>query len=321
MLSINKRLVLVLTVFALMISILTDCASAASKQDYKYINYSTQHYNVWYDQGEANGLSYAKGIEPYLGKAYNAALSVIGTDYRRPSQQGKLNIKFYDSDDGAYGYMSPSDSWRATTVFLNTNYLKDQHYGAWANTVAHETAHILFFNYTNAAKWNPSLWNHTTFLTEALSWYAADCVFGWADRRTSDTLSATYIRSQIKFYAGDLNRKISWAECGNIYNNPKSQSDLVFSVWNLRAIGSFLTDDSRTSGSSKLTTLLWYLKLNEANLSGFGRLSDERALSTFEEAFKTAYGKSANSSWQLGTPESLTNSRYLYEDYYKYIYK
>jgi len=308
--------------FLLILLQLTTWSLADNITPAKYVFYPTEYYNIYYKDNDKSGLSYAKGLEPYLSKAYNAALSVIGFDYRNPDQQGKLNIKLYNSQDGAYGYMAPSKTAIGSTVFLNTYYLKDQSYGAWGNTVAHETAHIMFFNYTNAGKWNPGLWNYTTYLTEALSWYAADCVYGWADRKTSSTISASYIRSQIKFYSNVFNKNFSWYDTGLAYADPHSQVDLSFSAWNLRAIGSFLTDDLRTGTAPKVKTLLTTLRNNEASLSNQSFSESKNSIAKFEDAFKTAYGKYANSAWQFTGPRGpKADTTYLYGDYYKQFYK
>lgn len=293
-------------------------AIAASKCDV----YSTQYYNIWYSTADSAGIEYAKGLEPYLGKVYNAALSVIGTDYRYPSQQGKLNIKLYQSDDGAYGYMNPSRDVSGTYVYLNTSYLKDLPYAAWGSTVAHETAHIMFFNYTKADGWNSGLSSYTTFLTEALSWFAGDCVYGWADHQTSGSYSASYIKAQVKHYSTLYGKTFSWYDTGHVYANPSSSSsDLQLAIWNLRAIGSFLTDDNRTSAGSNLKTLLSTLRSSESQLSGYGTTS-KQAISAFEEAFKTAYGKYANSDWKLtGSTTASGDTSYLYGDFYKRFYQ
>jgi hypothetical protein len=287
----------------------------------KYDLYSTQYYNIWYNSADSAGIEYAKGIEPYLGKAYNAALSVIGNDYRYPSQQGKLNIKLYQSDDSSYGYMSPARDSSGTYVNLNTYYLKDYPYAAWGSTVAHETAHIMFFNYTKADRWNSALLNYSTFLTEALSWYAGDCVYGWADHKTSTPYSAAYIRSQVKHYSALYGKEFSWYDTGKAYADVSSDGDLQLAIWNLRAIGSFLTDDKRTETSSNLKTLLTTLRNSETQLCGSAVTSKE-AISAFEEAFKTAYGKYANSNWKLtGRATATSDVSYLYGDFYKRFYQ
>jgi hypothetical protein len=287
----------------------------------KYDLYSTQYYNIWYNTADTAGIEYAKGLEPYLGKAYNAALSVIGTDYRYPSQQGKLNIRLYQSDDSSYGYMSPSRDSSGTYVNLNTNYLKEQPYAAWGSTVAHETAHIMFFNYTKADRWNSSLYNHMTFLTEALSWFAGDCVYGWADHKTPGAFSESYIKAQVKHYSALYGKEFSWYDTGKVYANSSSDRDLQLAIWNLRAIGTFLTDDNRTATSSNLKTLLTTLRSSENQLSGSG-VTSKQAISAFEEAFKTAYGKYANSDWKLTGKETATGDiSYLYGDFYKRFYQ
>ena len=179
----------------------------------------------------------------------------------------------------------------------------------------------MFFNYTKADSWNSALSSYTTFLTEALSWFAGDCVYGWADHKTSGSFSASYIKSQVKYYSTLYNKEFSWYDTGHVYANSSSDTDLQFAIWNLRAIGSFLTDDNRTGTSGSLKTLLTTLRSSENQLSGSGTTS-KQAISAFEEAFKTAYGKYANSDWNLtGSATAAGDSTYLYGDFYKRFYQ
>ncbi len=288
----------------------------------QYTSYSTTYYNIWYTKGDTTSLGYAQGIAPYLDKAYNSALSVIGYDYRSPAQQGKLNIQFYSASDGAYGYMVPGQGGYNSTVFLNTLYMSAfPSYAAWGGTIAHETAHIMFYNYTKAYNWSSSLWYYTTFLTEALSHYAADCVYGWADKTTPATYSAAYIKAQVKYYAAKLGTTYSWYDVGYYYSNATTQDQLDFAKWNLRAIGSFLAEDIRSGSSSKLLNLLTTLR-NDQSLLSWSPNSKTLAVSKFEAAFKTAYGKYANSAWQYtGSKTAATDTSYLYADFYKRFYQ
>jgi hypothetical protein len=292
----------------------------------QYTSYSTTYYNIWYASGNATSLAYAQGIAPYMDKAYKAAYSVIGYDQRdyknaATGQPSKLNIKFYSADDGAYGYMLSNYNVFANTVYLNTNYLKDLTYAAWGDTVAHETAHILFFNYTKAQNWSSRLTYYTDFLTEALSHFAGDCVYGYADGVNPAGYSQSYIAAQVKFYAAKLGTTYSWYDAGYHYYNATSQDELDFAKWNLRAIGSFLAEDIRTGTSSKLKTLLTTLR-NDTGLLSWSPNSTTTSVSHFEAAFKTAYGKYANSAWQYtGSTKAKTDTAYLYADFYKRFYQ
>ncbi len=306
-------------VIALLVCFLLVFTTVAYGAAPNYSLYSTPYYNIYYKPADANALTYARGIESYLPKAYNAALSVIGYDYRYPSQLGKLNLVLYNEKDGAYGYMSPGRNALNSCVFLNTNYLKSEPYAAWGNTIAHETAHIMFFNYAKADRWSPAIQSQLTFLTEALAWYAGDCVYGWADHKASGTMSASYIRSQVKYYSQAMDKTFTWAQTGAAYQDPKAHSDAVLAIWNLRAAGSYLTDDLRGAPSTKLRNLLTTLRLKEGQLrSDYG----STALNAFEDSFKAVYGKYANSAGQFtGLSGTSTNTAYLYGDFYKLFYK
>ncbi len=128
----------------------------------------------------------ALGIKPYADTAFMAAYKTIGTYYYYPNQGKLFNIKLYSANDGANGYMQGGKQ----DIYLNTNYLGSKTYAAWGNVIAHEAAHILFFNQTYADRWNSGLNYYRVFLTEALSWYAGDCVYGWTGT-TSGTYSKT----------------------------------------------------------------------------------------------------------------------------------
>lgn len=290
----------------LVLSLAVAWPSHAVRYSY-YKAYQTTYYNIWYNPYSSTELNYAKGIAPYLDKAYKAALTVIGYDYFR--QGGRLDIEFDPSCNGNEAFMYPG----TTTVHLNTSTLSKYKLGYWGNAVAHETAHILFYKNTYAHWWNSSITGYAKFLTEALSWYAGDCVYGWWDGRSSATLSKSTIRSQVRSWADRTGYVLSWEDAGSYYGTSGSLG--AQARWNLRAIGSFLTGDFRYSTSSKVRSLLTNLGNDLRNLA-FG--SSMTPWFAFENAFKKVYGKFANCDFR----ESYYRStKYLYGDFYYAFYR
>jgi hypothetical protein len=270
------------------------CFTAAPMSSYAAI-YRTTYFNIIYDNATEYG--WARSLATYLNEAFRAARTVVGYD----SRKGAITIDFYNKKDGYGGYIYGGQQ----TIYLNRYYFST--YAKWGATVAHETAHILFYNYTNAHYWGSSLLHYRTFLTEALSWYTGDVVYRYGSRYSEST-----VKANLKYYTNQTGYYMSWYGAGYYYRNGSGAS-LVQSIWMMDAIGYFLTGGLTSSSSSKVRSLLTSLRNQASSLQG-------GSASAFESAFKTAYGYYANSAWQYTGTSDFKNTSYLYGQWWKRFY-
>lgn len=257
--------------------------------------YSTTYYNLNYQ--DSTQLSWASSLSYYLNDAFSAAKTVIGYD----SRVGPMNIYFYNKQDGAAGYMYGG----LQNIYLNRYYFSS--YASWGSVVAHETAHVLFYNYTGAAYWNSNMLYYTTFLTEALSWYTGNVVYKYGTQ-----YSESVVKANLKYYASRTGTVQSWYGSGYYYRNDGGLKTSQ-AIWELMAIGYYLTGGQKTSSSANVQKLLYSLR---TNLSGLKNAAT--SVGTFENAFKYGYGKYANSGWTLG---NYKDTKYLFGDFYARFYQ
>jgi len=279
--------------------------------------YSTTYYNIYYY--DSTQQAWAKNIVAYLSRAFGAAKTTMGYDARK----GKINIYFYKLKDGndSYMYRGKQD------IHLNLYYIGLNHFTSEkvGSLVAHETAHILFFNYTGADKWNSSYqisW-YRTFLTEALSWYAGYYVYNSGKYTSSSAYSE--IRAKLKYYYGITKTTISWWNSGYIYEAGTNIGSLKSqNQWQLRAIGWYLTGGKLTSSSSNVQRLLYQMKAYSSSSGYYLRSSSwATAQNYFESCFKYAYGRYANAGWIYCASTwhgEYKNTKYLYGSFWYSFY-
>jgi len=283
------------------------------------VAHSTKYCTTYYDINYYSSTQYkwAKGLAPYLSRAFWAAKTTIGYDARI----GKINIYFSYSNPSALGWMYSGFQ----RIYLSrANFTS---YYDWGSVLAHETAHVLFYNYTKAHLWNGSLLYYRTFLTESLSWYAGDYVYKY--NRYSRSSAYNQIRANLQYYyyaqEEDTRKHLSWYDSGYYYRNGTGDNTNLWyqNIWQLKAIGWYLTGGRLTSSSPNVKKLLytmrtwtsrWGYRLRSYNSS--------TALAYFESAFQYAYGARANSAWQYtgSKDEAYKNTSYLYGRYWYQFY-
>lgn len=257
--------------------------------------YTSNYYNVNYNN--SSELLWAKSLATYLPEAYRAAQTTIGYD----SRKGQMNIYFYNKADGAAGYMYGG----LQNIYLNRYYFKD--YANWGGVVAHETAHVLFYNYTNAHLWNSNMLYYTTFLTESLSWYAGSVAYKYGTQYSEAT-----VKANLQYYSAQTGTVQSWYGSGYYYRN-NGGLKTTQAIWQLMAIGYYLTGGQTTSSSTQVQKLLYSLKSSQSKLRNY-----YTSVNTFENAFKTAYGYYANAGWKYG---NYYDTNYLFGKFYYRYYR
>jgi len=274
--------------------------------------YSTSYYNIYYYN--STQYSWAKSLSAYLSRSFWAAKTTIGYDARI----GKMNIYFYSKVDGTLGYMYGGYQ----NIYLNRNYFSS--YNKWGSVTAHETAHVLFYNYTGAVRWNSSsnMIYYRTFLTESLSWYAGDYVYNYSSYTSSSAYSQ--IRANLKYYFARTRSVIYWYGSGYYYKVGTSNSYLASqNIWQLKAIGWYLTGGRLTSSSPYVQKLLYAMRVYSSYPGYYLRsASYDTARSYFESSFKYAYGRYANAGWiYTGSSNgAYKNTAYLFGSFYYNFY-
>jgi len=274
--------------------------------------YSTSYYNIYYYNSAQYG--WARSLSAYLSKSFWAAKTTIGYDARN----GKMNIYFYSQRDGTLGYMYGGRQ----NIYLNRYYFTS--YNTWGSVTAHETAHVLFYNYTGAVNWNGSstMIYYRTFLTEALSWYAGDYVYNYYSYTSSSAYSQ--IRANLKYYSGKTGYTLSWYGAGYYYRVGTSNGYLMNqTIWQLDAVGWYLTGGRLTSSSPYVQKLLYAMRVYSSYPGYYLRSANlSTAQSYFEYSFKYAYGRYANAGWiYTGSANgAYKNTAYLYGDFWYYFY-
>jgi hypothetical protein len=246
---------------------------------------ATAYYNL--DYGPWEGV--AKALTPYLDAAFTTPQGVLGYDNQG---RGRIDVIFYrDPNSPTLGYMQAGQN------ALHLNILGDQstaasylsHYGS---VVAHETAHILYYNKTGLqARYNlnSGAMKSDSWVTEAIAYYVGEVAYARGPRQSRSSIGA-----QLAYYSGQGAQRVSWYDSGSRYRdgNPSSL-DIV----QIEAIGLFLATYGDGSGMSRLTDYL--VKSGD-----------------FEAALQSAYGRP---SGQYGTAAGAKENT-LYSEYIKYYF-
>jgi len=244
---------------------------------------STTYYDIYYGQWE----SVAQGLSAYLDAAFTTARDVLGYDN---SGYGKITITFYsDPSSSTSGYMY----WGENGIYLNLLYgssITDSYLQSYGSTVAHETAHVLFFHETNLDEryaYTTVGGSCTTWVTEALSYYVSDVVYPYGDQYSASTLG-----SLLYYYSWNGQWRSSWYASGRDYKYGTADSlDLV----QLESIGQFLADYGGGWDAIHQT-------LDELASSG-----------DFDTAFRLAYGlETGQFTTSSGAFVNTLYSQYIY---------
>lgn len=239
---------------------------------------STTYYNVYYDQWQG----VADALSGYLDSAFTSARDVLGYDN---GSYGKIDIYFYsDTKSNTLGYTPyGSNNFYINLTHgssTNASYLSD-----YGSTIAHETAHVLFFHKTKVNMTSADGPSYT-WLTEALSYYVGDVVYPQGDRLSKSTLG-----SYLSNYSSNGAKKASWWTSGSNYQNGSySALDLV----QLECIGLYLAE---TGGWAGIQNVLNYLSQGNS----------------VDSAFQKAFGKSTGQSGtDAGSTVNTLYSGYIY---------
>jgi hypothetical protein len=243
----------------------------------KSTDYFNLHYESW--SGVANAL------EPYLNSAFTAGRDVLGYDN---AGYGKIDVYFYsDPKSSTLGYTYPGQN----AFYLNLTHgsaVRDSYLGEYGQTVAHETAHVLFFHKTKLNEryaWNTDGGSTWTWLSEALSYYVGDVAYAHGPR-----YDRGYLSSLFSYYSKDGSQRVSWLDTGRDYKfGTVSDLELV----QLQTIGFYLSETYTWGGLHNL--------LNSLASSG-----------DYEGSFRSAFGRE---SGQGGT---ASGNGTLYSEYIKF---
>jgi hypothetical protein len=254
-------------------------------------------------------------VQAYLNESLLSAYRVLGNN----GWAGKINIRFYQKAAAGNGTIEVANApWAQNLVNINTVAISNWSGAQIGATIAHETSHILYNNYTRESVWAgksqaASLYSY--MLTESLARFTGDVAYAYGSR-----YSAATIKQQLKNYAAQTNNVYSWFR--TIYNYTQlstlSQAAVQQTLWQFQAMGYYLTGGNRTSGNPYLVKTIYALRI-------FGSYNGQYLASTnggvaqtyFEYAFKYGYGCYANAAWQLGT---YNNSGYLYGKFFAQWY-
>jgi len=271
--------------------------------------YSTAYYNINYNNSTQH--KWARGLAPYLSRAFWAAKTTIGYDARL----GKMNIYFSSARYGL-GWMYAGYQ----NIYLSTPYFTS--YNMWGSVVAHESTHVLYYNYTKAHLWNQYIRYYDAFLTESLAWYAGNYVYNY--NRYTRSSAYSEIRANLKYYAQRTGAVMSWYHSGYYYVNGSSDSYLGQAIWQLSAIGWYLTNGQLTSSNSNLKSTLYRMRQFSSYAGYYLRSANySTAQAYFEYAFRLGYGRYANAGWIYtgSTNGAYKSTTYLYGTFGNYFYK
>ncbi|MFH1035893.1 MAG: hypothetical protein V1806_15410 [Pseudomonadota bacterium] len=246
---------------------------------------TTGHYNL--DYGPWQGV--AKALTPYLDAAFTTPQGVLGYDNQG---HGNIDVIFYsDPNSATLGYMTAGQN------ALHLNIVGDQSTAAgylsqYGSVVAHETAHILYYNKTGLAgryNLNSGAMKADSWVTEAIAYYVGEVAYPRGARQGRASLG-----SLLAHYSNNGATRSSWYDSGSRYRdgNPSSL-DIV----QMEATGYFLANFGGGGGLARLTDAL----------AGNG---------DFEAALQSAYGRP---SGQYGTASGAKENT-LYSEYIKYYY-
>jgi hypothetical protein len=246
---------------------------------------STSYYNL--DYGRWSGV--AEALAPYLDAAFTTPSNLLSYNNQG---HGKIDIHCYsDPRDDTLGYMNPGEN----SLYLNfyggnstsASYLSD-----YGDTVAHETAHVLYYNKTGLAD-RYDLYSQAMlsdiWVAETMAFYVGSVAYPQGPRESKSSLGAQLYR-----YSKGGSQRSSWYDSGLRYDGGSASSlDYV----QLQAAGLFLA----TYGDGK----------------GYARLSDYLArYANYEAALQYAFGKP---SGQYGTASGASVNT-LYSEYIKYYF-
>jgi len=209
-------------------------------------------------------------------------------------------------------------------VNLNLKFFQTYTAKQMAATLAHETSHLLFANYTYVSKWwkkSNTMYYVAYTLTESLARFTGDQSFAGGQYSAAEIkTNLLYYSNWAMVYAGRTSMYVlSWRNLAYVYANAteiaKTNPYLVEqALWQFQATGYFLNYGYKDRCCAFLTKTL-------ATLSSFGNTAGSylqssdpvTQLAYFEYSFYVGYGKYANSTLALGRASDRT---YLYGDWF-----
>jgi hypothetical protein len=261
--------------------------------------YRVGKFDIYYYNNTDYG--WARSLGSYVSEAWRAAYTVIGNQ----TLNGQMQVRFYSTNNNILGYMYSGTQ----NIYLNR--YKFSSYANWGGTLAHETSHVLFYNYTKAVYWTASYMNnYRTFITETLARYTGDVAYAYGDKLSAAT-TKYYLKyfNKLAFGSGKLN----WYSMGYYYTYGSGNS-LLAAIYGQMATGYYLTGGLTNSTSSRVANLMYYMKVYSSYAGSYLRSSNySTAQAYFEGAFKYAYGYYANAGLIYG---GITNTNYLMGKFY-----
>lgn len=262
--------------------------------------YRVGKFDIYFTSYTSSDYGWAKSLASYVPEAWRAAYTVIGNQ----TLNGQMQVRFYSTKNNVLGYMYSGTQ----NIYLNRYNFSS--YAKWGGTLAHETSHVLFFNYTKATTWNSGLAHYRTFITETLARYTGDVAYAYGSR-----WSAATVKANLKYYNQKAfgSNKCNWYSMGYYYTYGSGNS-LNTAIWGQAAAGYYLTGGLIRSTSSRVANLMYYMKVYSSYAGSYLRSSNySTAQAYFENAFKYAYGYYANAGLIYG---GITNTNYLMGKFY-----
>jgi hypothetical protein len=275
MLKLTRVFVIALLVACIsLVSSLTAYSAYIASGRY-YFNYSNEQQRKW-----AVSLSYLDTSQCFM-----AALRSVAN--LQDNSALRINVYFKDLGATTTGKATITS---APVIYLNTVKLWDKlRWSAWGATLAHETSHVLFLQYTRAWKWNYSgshanMIYYMAFLTESLAWYTGRmlCIYG-------DQYSAATVRANLKNEYSKTGKILSMYQTAYYYRNGGYSAQVQ---WQLMAQGYFFV---QYLGNSRLGKLLYLLRQRSAVPGKYLLSTNYNTVRlSFETAFYKTYGKYCN---------------------------
>lgn len=284
-----------LVVSLALVVVMTVGTISAQASIYRIGKFDIYYYNT-------TEYGWARSLASYVGEAWRAAYTVIGNQ----TLNGQMQVRFYSTKNNVLGYMYSGTQ----NIYLNRYNFST--YAKWGGTLAHETSHVLFFNYTKAVYWTASYMNHyRTFITETLARYTGDVAYAYGSR-----WSAATVKYNLKYYNKLVygTNVMSWYGMGYYYTYG-SGNYLNTAIFGQAAAGYYLTGGLTKTTSSRVASLMYYMRVYSSYAGSYLRSSNYSTAQTyFENAFKYAFGYYANAG--LIYDKTGKNTNYLFGKFY-----
>lgn len=259
----------------------SSAAAAASTTYWWYLNLadyrvlmpgtSVGPYNAYYQ--------FALGLSGYLPSAYDTASAVLGTGN---DGYGKINLWLdYASGDYSAGWYYMGRNYNDITL----NLWISGSYSYFGSVASHETTHLILDHKTN-------LYNRagveSSWVTEALAWYAQETVYPYGDRN-----GYAYNAALLNYYSQNGKQRSDWYSSGGRYNGWIAGQASNLDYVQMQTIGYFLANSSR--GWSAIHDTVSYLArgldIDSAFARAYGGLTTGMHSTASGEGVNTLYSK------------------------------